>query len=175
MKSILIIICVIVILTLSTASQTMSASIQNPTDSGGPGNEDPDWREGWTNIIPQNHTGQSFIVKNQTLSSIEVALLTTGNNVAGKDTITMKLLSNDGRALIKRSRRLNVGFDGWLRFDAPGQGLKVTPGEKLIIRLEDTGKVIFGWKYGLDKYPDATAIMFGKEDKKYDFLFRVNP
>jgi hypothetical protein len=175
MNSILVIVWVIAISTFSATSQTMSASIQNPTDSGGPSNEDPDWKEGWTNIIPPNHTGQSFIVKSQTLSSIEVALLTTGNKVIGKDTITMKVLSKDGTVLIKRSRRLDVGFNGWLRFEAHRQGLKVMPGEKLIIQLEDTGKVVFGWKYSLDKYPDGTAIMLGKEDKKYDFLFRVNP
>src|SRR5215468_4305379 len=101
MKSISIIICVIVISTFSATSPTMSASVQNPTDGGGPSNEDPDWKGGWTNIDPGNHTGQSFIVKSQTLSSIEVALLTTGNRVTGKDTITMKILSRDGRVLIK--------------------------------------------------------------------------
>jgi hypothetical protein len=175
MKTILITISLTAIATCFATAQPLPASLQNPAHSGGPSNEDPNWREGWTNIVPPNHTGQSFIAKDPTLSAIEVALVTTDNKIADKDVVTLKILSADGRELIRLSRALNAGFNGWLRFDLPGQGLKVVPSEKLIIRLEDTGKVVFGWKYSLDKYPEGTAILAGKEDKRYDFLFRVNP
>ena len=175
MKSILLITWATLISPLFAISQTMSAYIQSPTDISGPSNEVPDWKEGWTNITPPNRTGQIFIAKNSTISSIEVALLTTGNKVADKDTITMKILSEDGGVLTKVSKTIDVGFNGWLRFEVPEQGLKVMPGQKLTIRLEDTGKVAFGWKYGGDEYPYGAAILVGKEDKKYDFLFRVNP
>ncbi len=171
-----LIIWVTVISACFTASQTMAASIQNLTDSSGPSNEDPAWKSGWTNIVARNRTGQSFIANSPRISSIEVALLTTGNNLADavKDIITMKILSEDGRVLTKVSRTIDVGFNGWLRFEAPEQGLKVIPGEKLTLRLEDTGRVFFGWKYGWDKYPNGAAIMLGRKNKQHDFLFRVN-
>lgn len=156
------------------ASQTVTASAQRRTARVGPSNEDPNWEKGWTNIVPPNRTGQTFIAKSRTVSSIDVALLTTGNKVAGKDTIILKILSKNGRVLVKTSKTVSVGFDGWLRFKLPGRGLKVTPGAKLTIILEDTGKVAFGWKWSLDKYPSGTAIVLGKEDTRFDFLFRVN-
>lgn len=177
MKIMLLVTWMIVIALPFAISQTNSkiaAHVQSSTDSSGPSNEDTNWKEGWTNIIPPNRTGQSFIAKSPTLLSIEVALLTTGNKTAGKETVTMKILSEDGQVLTKVSKTVDVGFNSWLRFEVPGQGLKVVPGQKLVIRLEDTGKLVFGWKYGLDKYSDGTAIMLGKEDKQYDFLFRVN-
>ena len=177
MKSILPVTWMIVLalpFAISHANSKIAARLQSSTDSSGPSNEDIDGSEGWTSIIPPNRTGQSFIAKSRTLSSIEVALLTTGNRTEGKEIVTMKILSEDGRTLTRVSRSIGVGFNGWLRLELRGKGLKVVPGQKLVIRLEDTGKVLFGWKYSSDKYSDGTAIMLGKEDKRYDFLFRVH-
>ena len=176
MKSIFVITFVIV-----TASSFLIAltkfkapiPVQSSTDNSGPRNEDDSWDGAWTNIVPPNRTGQSFIAKSPTVSTVEVALLTTGNN-SDKDTIVMKVLSEDERVLAQVSRTINNGFDGWLSFEIT-ERLKVVPGQKLVISLEDSGKALFGWKYRLGKYFDGGAIMLGTEDKRFDFLFRVNP
>ena len=157
-----------------TASHSELSS-RSPSGVPGPGNEDPQWEGAWANIVPAKYGGQTFLAKGTIVSSVEIALLTTENKTVAHDAITLKILSEDGQLLVGVSRTIDAGFDGWLRFEIPEGGLKVAPGQKLIIHPEDTGKVLFGWKYGSDKYPDGAAIIGGpNENKQYDFLFRVN-
>jgi len=134
----------------------------------------PIWGGGWTNIVPSNHMGQSFFLKGSYLSAVEVGII-TGNLGQGGDSITMRILSEDKRILFNKSQYVSEGFNGWLRFDMPGEGLSVTPCSNLIIELEDTGKVVFGWKYGSNTYPDGSAIVFGSYKSNRDNFFRVNP
>jgi len=172
----MIILMMIAALSFPIGQMTLKGTVlsQIPVDGSEPGNEDPSWDGGWTNIVPANHTGQTFIAKSSIFWSVEVAVLTTPNTSAKTDTISMKIFSEVGQVLTKVSKTVDSGFDGWLRFEVPGGGLQVVPGQKLIIRLEDTGRVLFGWKYGENKYPNGTAIMLGVEDPRFDFLFRIN-
>ena len=71
-----------------TKSKTVTP-VQSSTDNSGPRNEDPNWERAWTNIVPANRTGQSFIVKSHIFSTVEVALLEHGNKTADKDTIVV--------------------------------------------------------------------------------------
>ncbi|MCK5725033.1 MAG: hypothetical protein KAI84_21035, partial [Gammaproteobacteria bacterium] len=134
----------------------------------------PIWEGGWTNIVPSNHMGQSFFLKGSYLSAVEVGII-TGNPGKGGDSITMRILSEDKGILFNKSQYVSEGFNGWLRFDMPGESLSVTPCSNLIIELEDTGKVVFGWKYGSNTYPNGSAINFGSYVTDEDFFFRVNP
>jgi DNA repair exonuclease SbcCD ATPase subunit len=128
----------------------------------------------WMNIVPENRVSQSFITKDSVIKAVSVAL-TAANPRKGSDTITLKILSADEQVLATASKMVSEGFDGWLRFTLPRGGLKVTPERKLVIRVEDTGKVVFGWKYvGTDIYQDGSAIFSGKPCPNRDFLFRIN-
>jgi hypothetical protein len=138
-----------------------------------PSNE-PIWGGGWTNIVPSNHMGQSFFLKGSYLSAVEVGII-TGNPGSGGDSITMRILSEDKRTLFNKSQFVSEGFNGWLRFDMPNGALNVAPCSNLTIELEDTGKVMFGWKYGSNTYPDGSAIVFGSYASDRDNFFRVNP
>ena len=152
-----------------TATQTATATILPP------GNE-PLWTEGWTHINPgpgEVGSGQAFIPSDSNLLTVDVSIL-TGNPGRGDDTISLKILSADQHVLGTSSQFVADGFDGWLQFQFPGTGLMVTPGDTFIIALEDTGTTTFGWKYGLDTYPNGHAIMLGTDEPGYDFFFRIN-
>ena len=135
---------------------------------------DPAWGGGWTHINPGGERGQSFRPSTSELSAIQVGIL-TGNPGRGGDTLTLKVLSTDGSILATVSQPVEEGFEDWLQFELPGGALEVTPGQTLRIELADTGKTVFGWKYGGDTYPDGTAFLSGSPKPGWDFFFRVNP
>ena len=141
-----------------------------------PRNEDPNWTKAWTNIVPPNRVGQTFIAKESVIRRIEVSLLTTENKSGTEDSLTLELLDETGNRIGTSTQTVKAGFDGWLTF-APCQpaGCQVAPGARLRLWLRDTGKVVFGWRYGPDRYHSGISFMGGKEDPRFDFLFRVEP
>ena len=63
MRSIfMIILIMIAALSFPIGQMTLKGTVlsQIPVDGSEPGNEDPSWDGGWTNIVPANHTGQTF-------------------------------------------------------------------------------------------------------------------
>ncbi len=132
-------------------------------------NNEPPWTGGWTNINP-GASQQSFIPKYPVLVAVEVNIV-TGNTGRGDDSITMKILK-DGVTLASSSLFVSEGFNGWLRFDIPEGGTTVPVGNTLIIRLEDTGKTVFGWKYAGDTYAFGSRFWSGSPDYG-DFFFRT--
>lgn len=141
-----------------------------------PRNEDPNWTRAWTNIVPLNRVGQTFIAKESVIRRIEVNLLTTENKSGSEDSLTLEVLDASGNQIGSATERVKAGFDGWLTF-LPCQpaGCQVKPGARLRLWLRDTGKVLFGWRYGPDRYHSGISFMGGKEDPRFDFLFRVDP
>jgi hypothetical protein len=139
-----------------------------------PRNEDPNWTKAWTNIVPPNRVGETFIAKDPVIRRVDVNILTTENKFGTKDTLTLVVLDDEGNPVALASQVVKAGFDGWLTFTLcqPG-GLQVTPGARLRLWLRDTGKVLFGWRYGSDQYHSGVSFMGGKEDPRFDFLFRV--
>jgi len=68
-----------------------------------------------------------------------------------------------------------AGFDGWVLFEIPNGGLNTNPGTKMMIQLEDSGALCFGWRHSMAKYPYGEAIFFGDSiQREYDFYFRIN-
>ena len=120
--------------------------------------------------------GQSFKPISSKLLTVEVAVLAVegGMSGVGGDTLTITLVSESGNVLAKISRPVLGGFDGWLRFDILGGGIEVTPGRTLILRLQDTGKSIFEWKYAENTYPDGALIFSDTLSPPRDTFFRVN-
>ena len=104
---------------------------------------------------------------------MDVSIL-TANPGRGDDTITLKILSADQQILGTSSQFVADGFDGWLQFQFPDAGLMVTPGDTFIIALADTGTTTFGWRSGLDTYPNGHAISLGTNEPTWDFFFRIN-
>jgi hypothetical protein len=134
---------------------------------------DPPWHGAVVNVVPGNHMGQSFVPFASVLRSVAFDVLTM-NPGRGGDTLTMRIRSEDGAVMATASRYLEEGFNGWLSFELENGGIRVTPEQTLILELEDTGKVVFGWKYGRDTYADGSAIFFGSFRTDRDFFFRVN-
>lgn len=142
----------------------------------GPSNETR-WTGSSININPERNTGQSFKPISSKLLTVEVAVLAveSGMSGVGGDTLTMTLSSESGgNILAEVSRPVLGGFEGWLRFEIPGGGIEVTPHRTLILKLQDTGKSIFEWKYAGDTYPDGTLIFSNTLSPPRDTFFRIN-
>jgi hypothetical protein len=88
--------------------------------------------------------------------------LVTGNAGRGGDTVTLFVIDLEGVVLATVSEYIHEGFNGFFYFDLPGDGIRITAGEPLLLRLNDTGKVVFGWQYvGGDCYADGTRYKGG--------------
>jgi beta-lactamase regulating signal transducer with metallopeptidase domain len=160
--------------------QDSVASAANPCEGPGPAHQVAAGEAGWTNLVPANGTGQTFTATRRHITGIEVDLL-TGNpqgpqSLRGEtgDTLTLSLSSFHGDLLAQSRRRVASGHDGWLCFPMPQDGVDVEPGETLVLRLRDTGKVIFGWRYGGDTYPRGHALMIHRANRSFDFAFRAH-
>ncbi len=132
---------------------------------------EPSWVVGWTNLQPINLVKQSFMPQYPVLVAVEVNIF-TANWGRGGDSITMKVIGEDGQVFASESASISEGFDGWLRFNISGGGVDVPVGETVFIQLEDTGKIIFAWKYTDDVYSAGSRFFFGSS-RNEDHLFRT--
>lgn len=131
----------------------------------------PAWTGGAVNIAPANTVSQSFVPSLPVLTGVTVALK-TGNKGKGGDQVTLKIFNAGGQQLASSTATLNEGFDAFWRFTLPGGGISVTPGQPLTMRLQDTGKSVFWWKYkGGNLYPAGKAMFHGSEFSDNDFYF----
>jgi hypothetical protein len=146
----------------------------NPCEGPGPRFELADDETGWSNMVPPNRSGQTFTATRPHITGIEVDLVTGNPKVGGSDTLTLSLSTLGGDVLVQAHRTLLSGHNGWVCFAMPEGGIDVTPGEMLALRLEDTGKVLFGWRYGGDGYPRGHALWAGRPDRRFDRAFRVH-
>ena len=136
----------------------------------------PEWAGGWS-IIGKGTTvvrfAQTFMPQRSRLTAIEIDVL-TGNRGRGDDVITASILDGD-RVLAAVSQSVREGFDGVLRFEFLPPGLMVTPGAPLRLVVEDTNRDVFGWRYGLNTYPQGVALFNGVpwNNGVFDFRFRT--
>lgn len=139
-----------------------------------PSNDGP-WTGGWTNLLASNSMGQVFLAESYSIWGVDIDLLTGNPGAATSDTLTLSLV--DAATNVELARATNAfadGFSGWGRF-AFGKKIPVQPGQKLILRVWDTGTLLLGWKYGENAYANGYAIQLGVMRPEYDFRFRVNP
>jgi hypothetical protein len=136
----------------------------------------PPWEGGWS-IIGRGSTAvrfsQTFTPLVSRLSAIEIDIM-TGNRGRGGDDITVTVIDGT-RVLARASRFVAEGFDGVLRFDFTSPDAMVTPGVELHLRVEDTNKDVFGWRYGRNTYSRGTAYFNGTpwNNGAFDFRFRT--
>jgi beta-lactamase regulating signal transducer with metallopeptidase domain len=150
------------------------ASALNPCEGPGPRFLLAAEQTAWTNMVPPNQNGQTFTATRPRITGVEVDLITGNPKPGDRDTLTLTLATLGGDVLAQVHRTLASGRDGWVCFAMPPGGIDVTPGETLALRLEDTGKVIFGWRYGVDGYPRGHALWLNRPDRRFDRAFRVH-
>jgi hypothetical protein len=129
---------------------------------------------GWTVLSPfsRKATGQLVTVDRTPIRGISVPLL-TGNHFSDTGDVTMWLASVDGRVLATVNARLDVGSAGWVRFSLPSKGLDVPPGTQLRLWLANQEREMFGWRYAVNHMRQGGAIMVGRPDPRFDFLYRL--
>ncbi len=65
-------------------------------------------------------------------------------------------------------------FDGFWHFDLPRGGISVTPGQPITMLVQDTGKVVFWWKYVNGNSSTAgQAYFYNAPFSDNDFLFKT--
>jgi hypothetical protein len=134
---------------------------------------DPAWTGGAENMAPANRDSQEFVPSLPHLVAVEVALITI-NAGRGGDTVTLTILDGNGQEVAMTSADIAEGFDGFYRFVLPDGGPPVTPGQPLTIMLQDSGTLVFGWKYVAGSpYPRGQAYFDGSTFGTNDFLFRT--
>jgi hypothetical protein len=132
---------------------------------------EPFWSGGFHYIGPTNQAGQSFVTKYPVLTAVEVKILTASPD-RGDDSINMKILDSSNNVYVSRVLDVASGFDGWLRFEIDG-GVQVPVNSTLVIRIEDGGNSVFGWKLvSGNPYPSGSVIIRGLPEDS-DFLFRT--
>lgn len=130
----------------------------------------PRWTGGAVNIAPANQVSQSFVPSRSCLAAVEVGLK-TGNPGRGGDQVTLKILGSNNQLLASTSASIPEGFDGFWRFNLPGGGVNVTPGQTITMKIEDTNKIVFFWKYqGNNSYAAGQAFFYGSTN---DMLFKT--
>ncbi len=133
---------------------------------------EPPWDGAWTNVVPANPMGQSFIAKDPYVVSVDVEIV-TGNLGQGGDHLILRIVSAEAEVLAETSMFVEEGFEGWLQFRFR-ERVRVARGSSYVIELQGSGKVAFGWKYGRNTYSGGSAVLLGKDRPDIDFFFRVN-
>jgi hypothetical protein len=129
---------------------------------------------GWTVLSPSNWrgTGQGVTVERSPIRSVSVPLL-TGNYFDDAGDVTLWLTTSEGRVLATARQRLKAGSAGWVRFTLPSKGVDVPPGTELTLWVANREREMFGWRYTANKTKQGRAIMIGRADPRFDFLYRL--
>ena len=134
---------------------------------------DASWVGAAVHVGPTSRASQTVVPTLPRLNAVE-AQLQTGNPGQGGDTLTLTVLSSSGRVLGSTTAAVSEGVNGAQRFDLPGGGINVVPGDPLTLLLQDTGKTVFFWRYvGGNPYPRGQAFFCGAAFDTNDFLFRT--
>jgi phosphotriesterase-related protein len=134
----------------------------------------PEWDGGWTNVnpAPEGVAGmwQTFTPDRPNLTAVEIDILTANPGQRG-DTLTVEI-AKDGQVLASAERYVEDGFDGLLRFEF-AQAVAVVPGEIYALKVRDTGKTCFGWKYASNTYDRGGRYVFAQERPGTDWFFQT--
>jgi formylglycine-generating enzyme required for sulfatase activity len=134
----------------------------------------PEWAGGWTHVNP---TGEGQAVMWQTFRpactnviAVEIDIL-TNNPGQGDDVLTVEI-AKDGDVLASAECSVADGFDGLLRFEFP-EAVPLVPEQTYELKVRDTGKTRFGWKYGPNTYERGSRYVFAQERPSSDWLFQT--
>jgi hypothetical protein len=134
----------------------------------------PPWGGGWTHVNPTSDgravMWQTFTPGRPTLIAVDIDIL-TANPGRGEDILTIEI-AGDGDILGSTDSYVPDGFDGLLRCEFPDLILLV-PGQLYELRVRDTGKTTFGWRYGPNTYDRGTRYVLSKERAETDWFFQT--
>jgi len=134
----------------------------------------PEWGGGWTNVNPagEDEAGmwQTFMPERPNLTAVEIAIM-TANPGRGDDVLTVEI-AEDGDVLASAERSAEEGFEGLVRFEFP-EAVILVPEDTYELRVRDTGKTVFGWKYGTNTYERGMRYLRGEEKPGTDWFFRT--
>jgi hypothetical protein len=129
---------------------------------------------GWTVLSPFNQiqTGQRMIVDRVPIRGAAVALV-TGNRLTQVGVVTLTVASPAGQIRARVAQSLTVGIEGWVHFQFPKGGLDVSPGSEVILWLANSDREIFGWRYSANSANQGRAVILGRNDSRFDFLYTL--
>ena len=134
----------------------------------------PEWGGGWTHVNPtadgQAVMWQTFTPACTNLTAVEIDILTISPG-RGDDVLTVEI-AGDGVVLASAERAVEDGFDGLLRFEFP-EAVPLVPEQLHELKVHDTGKGHFGWKYGSNTYERGSRYVFAQERPASDWFFRT--
>ena len=131
-----------------------------------------DLATGWTVIgaARDHRTGQHLVAVRAHVQSIDVAIV-TGNQYGPSDVVALTVETPSGQVLARSAQRLLTGTNGWVRFPLT---VVMPAGTELVVRLSEEGGTIFGWRYRVNAQGSGRSIMLGRNDGRWDFLYRMN-
>ncbi|MDI6448074.1 GLUG motif-containing protein [Anaerobaca lacustris] len=134
----------------------------------------PEWGGGWTHVNPtadgQAVMWQTFTPACTSLTAVEIDILTV-NPGRGDDVLIVEI-ARDGVVLASAERSVEDGFDDLLRVEFP-EVMPLVPEQVYDLRVRDTGKGQFGWKYGSNTYERGGRFVFAQERPGTDWFFRT--
>jgi hypothetical protein len=134
----------------------------------------PEWGGGWTHVNPAGEgratMWQTFTPGCPNLTAVEIDVLTVSAG-QGDDVLTVEI-AQDGVVLASAERSVADGFAGLLRFEFP-EGVPLVPEQIYELKVRDTGKTRFGWKYGLNTYARGSRYVFAQPRAGTDWFFRT--
>ncbi len=134
----------------------------------------PEWAGGWTHVNPtgdgQAVMWQTFTPGYPNLTAVEIDVFAISPG-QGDDVLTVEI-AKDGAVLASAKGSVADGFSGLLRFEFP-QAVPLVPEQIYELKVRDTGKTRFGWKYGLNTYERGSRYVFAQPHPGTDWFFRT--
>lgn len=134
----------------------------------------PEWDGGWTHVNPaaedQAAMWQTFMPERPNLTAVEISIK-TANQGLGDDVLTVEI-AQDGDVLASAECSTEVDFEGLLRFEFAG-AVPLVPEQTYELRVRDTGKTVFGWKYGQNTYERGVRYLNAEERSGSDWFFQT--
>jgi hypothetical protein len=134
----------------------------------------PEWGSGWTHINPdpngQARMWQTFTPEQSNITAVEIDILTITPGQG--DDILIVEITKDGEILASAEHYVEDGFDGLLRFEFT-EAVTVVSGELYELKVRDTGKTRFGWKYASNTYERGSRYVLATERPGTDWFFRI--
>ena len=134
----------------------------------------PEWAGGWTHVNPtsegQAAMWQTFRPACTNVIAVAIDIL-TNNPGQGDDVLTVEI-AKDGDVLASAESSVADGFDGLLRFEFL-EAVPLIPEQIYELKVRDTGKTRFGWKYGPNTYERGSRYVFAQERPGSDWFFQT--